>query len=216
MGFTVVGPDRFLGSGHPDLRDRLPAFLGLIESRDAGRRWKPISLLGKADFHVLESAGSRVVGFGSDFDSRRTQLLVSDDGGRSWSRRPAPDDLLDLAMSPDDKDHFVAAGRQGLYSSTDGGKSWRQRGPDGGLLGWSSPGALYLAGLNGAVSRSEDGGGSWDQQGPIGGEPAAFLAEKDQLLVALHDGTIKQSRDGGVSWTVHSRPQPTRSGAPPG
>jgi hypothetical protein len=24
MGFTVVGPDTFLGSGHPDGRDRLP------------------------------------------------------------------------------------------------------------------------------------------------------------------------------------------------
>jgi hypothetical protein len=24
MGFTIVGPNRFLGSGHPDLRDDLP------------------------------------------------------------------------------------------------------------------------------------------------------------------------------------------------
>src|SRR5688500_13377313 len=36
MGFTVVGPDRFLGSGHPDGREGLPPFPGLIESRDAG------------------------------------------------------------------------------------------------------------------------------------------------------------------------------------
>src|SRR5687767_322438 len=41
MGFTVVGPDRFLGSGHPDGREKLPPFLGLIESRDAGETWKP-------------------------------------------------------------------------------------------------------------------------------------------------------------------------------
>ena len=41
MGFTVVGPDRFLGSGHPDGRENLPPFLGLIESRDAGASWTP-------------------------------------------------------------------------------------------------------------------------------------------------------------------------------
>ncbi len=37
MGFTVVAPERFLGSGHPDARARLPSHLGLIASRDRGR-----------------------------------------------------------------------------------------------------------------------------------------------------------------------------------
>ena len=57
MGFTVIGRDRFLGSGHPDFRTDLPPLLGLIESNDGGRSWEPISLLGQADFHVLRSAG---------------------------------------------------------------------------------------------------------------------------------------------------------------
>jgi hypothetical protein len=39
MGFTVVGPNRFLGSGHPDPRDDLPPLLGLIRSDDGGRKW---------------------------------------------------------------------------------------------------------------------------------------------------------------------------------
>src|SRR3712207_2390347 len=42
MGFTVVGPDRFLGSGHPDGRDGEPPFLGLIQSTDAGRTWDSV------------------------------------------------------------------------------------------------------------------------------------------------------------------------------
>ena len=42
MGFTVTGPDRFLGSGHPDGREDLPPFLGLIRSTDAGRTWQPV------------------------------------------------------------------------------------------------------------------------------------------------------------------------------
>ena len=44
MAFTVVGADRFLASGHPDGREGLPPFLGLIESTDAGRSWTPVSL----------------------------------------------------------------------------------------------------------------------------------------------------------------------------
>ena len=45
MGFTVVGADHFLGSGHPDLRDEKmfkegrPPLLGLIESTDGGVTW---------------------------------------------------------------------------------------------------------------------------------------------------------------------------------
>jgi hypothetical protein len=40
MGFTIVGPNRFLGSGHPDINEAqeqgLPGLLGLIESTDSG------------------------------------------------------------------------------------------------------------------------------------------------------------------------------------
>jgi len=76
MGFTVAGPDRFLGSGHPDLREKLPPFLGLIESRDAGESWQARSLRGRADFHVLEASGQRVYGYGSDWETRRPQFLT--------------------------------------------------------------------------------------------------------------------------------------------
>ena len=124
MGFTVVGENRFLGSGHPDLRTDLPPLLGLLESIDSGRNWDPISLLGEADFHVLRSAGERVYGY----DASNDRLLVSGDAGRTWEEveRPAP--LLDLAADPDDSQHVVAAGvsdlSQGLYESRDGGRSW--------------------------------------------------------------------------------------------
>jgi hypothetical protein len=56
MGFTVAGPDRFLGSGHPDaegFRRGQPPRLGLIESTDAGVNWTSLSLSGEVDFHGL-------------------------------------------------------------------------------------------------------------------------------------------------------------------
>jgi hypothetical protein len=208
MGFTVVGPDRFLGSGHPDGRENLPPFLGLIESRDAGETWEPISLLGERDFHVLEAAGTRIYGFGSDFDTNQTALLVSDDGGRNWDERTPPEGLVSLAIHPDDPDRIAVSGENGLYLSHDAGRGWRPLDGEPALIVWPAPDTLLAVGSDGTVARSDDGGGGWRELGAVGGQPAAFEAESaDRLYVALHDGTIKRSTDGGASWSVRSTPQ---------
>jgi len=207
MGFIVVGPDRFLGSGHPDGREKLPPFLGLIESRDAGRTWKPISLLGKRDFHVLEATGNRIYGFGSDFETKRASLLVSDDGGRRWDERTPPEGLISLAIHPSDPDRIAVSGEKGLYLSSDGGRRWRPLEGGASLLAWPTAARLFAVAENGSVARSGDTGRSWRETGQVGGQPAAFEAEgAAELYVALHDGTIKRSTDGGASWSVRSTP----------
>jgi hypothetical protein len=209
MGFAVVGPNRFLGSGHPDFRSDLPPLLGLIESTDSGRSWEPVSLLGEADFHVLRSAGERVYGY----DVTNDRLLASANAGRSWDEvdRPAP--LLDLAPDPDDSNHLVAAGFSelggggALYESRNGGLSWEPRGKRAGLLAWPARERLFLVDEGGNVFLSTDSGRRMAHRGIIGGQPAALLGQSaDELFVALHDGTVKRSTDGGVTWTVRSTP----------
>ena len=97
MGFSIVGSNRFLGSGHPDAREQeLPPLLGLIESTDGGRSWRPISLLGEADFHVLRSVSRYVYGY----DASNDRLLASADRGRSWDERNKPAPVVDLAPDP--------------------------------------------------------------------------------------------------------------------
>lgn len=208
MGFTVVGPDQFLGSGHPDARTDLPPFLGLIESDDAGEKWKSISLLGRADFHVLEAADERVYGFGTDFKSRREQFLVSDDGGRKWHGREMPESLLSLAISPDDPDQIVVSGRHSLFASEDAGKSWQSIDGEPGLLAWPEAGSLYLLDVNGTISVSEGTRSDWRGVGSLGEPPAAFEGgeKPDELYAALHDGRIVQSDDGGQTWELRSWP----------
>jgi hypothetical protein len=205
MGFAVTGPDRFLGSGHPDGRQGLPPFLGLIRSTDAGRTWEPVSLLGERDFHVLEAAGRRVYGYGTDFESREASLLISDDGGRSWHERTPPEPLLSLAIDPRDSDRAVASGEDGTYSTTDAGRGWRPLTDEAGLLAWRDADALFVVRFDGSVERSADGGRSWRALGNIDGQPAAFESTDAGLHVALHDGTIKRST-GGRSWAIRSRP----------
>jgi hypothetical protein len=207
MGFSIAGADRFLGSGHPDLREDLPPLLGLIESTDEGRSWESISLLGEADFHVLRSAGDRVYGY----DSSNDRLLTSRDAGRTWEEveRPAP--LVDLAADPDDNMHVIASGAsdidQGLYESTDGGGSWERIGDTVGLLAWPARDRLFLVDGAGSVFLSNDNGGRFERRGEIGGQPAALLGQApDELYAALHDGTIERSTDGGATWTVRSNP----------
>lgn len=207
MGFTVVGPNRFLGSGHPDLRDRLPAYLGLRRSMDAGRSWRSVSLLGRADFHVLAAQGRTVYGAGSDFRTRAEHLLSSDDGGRHWRTRALPASLIALAIAPGRPTQLLASGEDGLYASRDGGASWRAVGGRPGFLAWPSGDRLYRTEAGGRVSVSEDGGRRWRVVGDSGGEPSALAAAtRDELYVALHDGTIKLSSDGGESWAIRSRP----------
>lgn len=207
MGFTVIGPDRFLGSGHPDARMHLPPYLGLIESDDAGEKWESISLLGEADFHVLEAFGERVYGFGSDFESRREQFLVSDDGGQKWESREVPESLLSLAIDPEEPDTIVASGRHSLFRSDNGGQSWQSLPGEPGLLSWPEAGSLYVADKNGTVAVSDEADSEWSPVGELGEPPASFeAASAEEIYAAMHDGSVVGSDDGGQTWVLRARP----------
>jgi hypothetical protein len=209
MGFTVVGPDHFLGSGHPDFRDTqltVPnkrPLLGLIESRDAGRTWQPLSLLGEADFHALQAAHGRVYGY----DATGGRFMVTSDR-RHWQVRSKLE-LTSFAVSPTDPELVVAATERGLARSRDGGRRWQPiRGPAGLLLDWPRPDALWAITEEGHLWRSKDAGANWQQSGKINGQPEAFLAHEANLYVAVAQLGIVTSTDQGRSWQVLYREAP--------
>ncbi|HVM17084.1 MAG TPA: hypothetical protein VM290_05845 [Gaiellaceae bacterium] len=211
MGFIVVGPKRFLGSGHPDLREAqargLPPHLGLVESRDGGLTWQSVSLLGEADFHVLRHAHDRIYGY----DVLHERLLASRDGGRSWEQLPTPGRILDFEAHPESPSTLVAVAgggeADGLFLTRDGGVTWTRVAGTIGLLAWPAPARLYVVRADGTVLVSEDGGATARVVGDVSGEPAALLAAgPEELLVALHDGTVQRSADGGATWSVRSSP----------
>jgi hypothetical protein len=200
MGFTVVGPDHFLGSGHPGSIESDPPFLGLIESRNAGERWRPISLRGDVDFHVLEAQGESVYGFGSDWDTREARFLRSDDKGRTWSRLTPPEELLGLAIDPQDPRVSVALGEQRGWVSRDGGVSWRPLPIPGGMVTWTAELGLIAVDLGGTVRTASEPTGEWNEVGRLPGTPAALEGVGDELLAATHEPQVLSSRDRGKTW----------------
>jgi hypothetical protein len=195
MGFTVVGPNHFLGSGHPDPRSKLPRLLGLVESKDAGRTWKSVSLLGRADFHILRSSGKRIYGF----DVAHSQLLQSDDGGTSWRVCSAPGRLLDFVVDPRDLRRLVASTPNSLFESRDAAASWHELNGPAGLLAWSASG-LFVSDARGGVWMARGPRRPWTPRRPLGGVPATFAASGSDLYAAVHEGSVSRSTDDARSW----------------
>ena len=201
MGFTVVGPDHFLGSGHPDVRDyvagKLPGLLGLVESTDAGQSWKPQSLLGKVDFHVLAFAHGRIYGF----DSTGGRFMLSNDG-KKWAEK-AQLSLLSFAVSPRQSEFILGTTERGLQMTKNGGDSWGPvNGPSLVLLSWPEDSRLFGVDSKGNVYQSDDGSQTWKQKGVLAGPPEAFLATTRQLYAAVSEKGIYVSTDDGVSWST--------------
>jgi hypothetical protein len=200
MGFSVVGPDHFVASGHPGGESNLPANIGLIESRDGGTTWEPVSLLGEADFHVLRASGQRVYGY----DGVNARFMVSPNLGRDWQQRDVPDIPFDLAIDPGDPQHVVIATESGLQESSDAGRSWRPLSEQIALLAWADAERLFLLDSDGQVLLGRDGGRTARPQGRIQGDPVSFMATAEALYVALADGTVLQSADDGATFRVRA------------
>jgi hypothetical protein len=207
MGFSVVGPGTFIGSGHPDFRedDVRPPLLGLIESKDAGTSWTRLSLHGQADFHVLQAAHGQVYGY----DSTSETFMVSRDR-KSWERR-AKLPLLDFVVSPTDADQVVAANERALLQSNDGGRTFREvkGAPVLAVLGWPATGPLYGVSPSGAVYQSRGIADTWTERGGVGGVPEAITVDsrngQQRIYVAVVDQGVRVSSDGGKSFATRYR-----------
>lgn len=200
MGFTVVGPSTFLGSGHPDPEEReLPPRLGLIRSTDAAQTWQTVSLTGEVDFHALHSAHGNIYGW----DSGTGRLMVSADEGRTWDTRSTLG-LRDFAVSPADPQVLLATTEQGLAVSSDGGRTFTAvaAAPALAVLAWQQADRLYGVDPSGQVHTSPDGGRTWGKRGSLGGEPEALAVHGKELFAAATGRGILASADGGRTWTV--------------
>ena len=214
MGFTAAR-GRFLASGHPDLRDAelrvdgKPPLLGLVESTDGARTWKPLSLLGDADLHAIAVAEEVIVAY----DSTRENVVESIDGGRTWETRSTVA-LVDLSLDPAGADAVAAATPEGeVLSSSDGAGNWT---PDPAapprvtVLRWARDG-IWAGTATGVLARRDERG-TWQEHHRFAGAVEALLIDRSTIYAAVTGEGILRSDDGAATWTPIAE-QPDGGGA---
>lgn len=196
MGFTVVGADHFLGSGHPDLADEsLQTHLGLIESTDAARTWQEISLGGEADLHALDSGPGGIFAF----DALSGRLMSSPDGAE-WDVI-AEGAVADVAADPERSGSVMVTTPDGELVAYDGrgGGVMLPQAPPLALIDWPRSELLVGVAPDGQWYRSDDRGMSWQEVGTPLGAPQAADASGEAWLLATEEAVLR-SADEGRTW----------------
>jgi photosystem II stability/assembly factor-like uncharacterized protein len=118
MGLAYTN-QTFYASGHPGPGQDLPNPVGVLESKDQGKTWTPLSLTGEIDFHLLEASKANFIGAASNIG----EILQSSDGGRSWKSVQVPQ-FSDMALNPKSENEILIATQNGLFLSNDFAKSF--------------------------------------------------------------------------------------------
>lgn len=140
-------------------------------------------------------------------------ILLTDDGGTTWSQVPPPTPLalLGVALRPG---RAIAVGQEGMVLLSDDRRSWRAVATDtqARLLNvdLGEQGLAVAVGAFGTVLRSEDAGETWEPVvidwtavNPDGYEPHLYdviVGTAGRVTIAGEFGLVLLSEDGGRSW----------------
>lgn len=197
MGFAVVGPGHFLGSGHPDLQEKdLPSSLGLIESTDGAETWQAVSMQGDADLHAIEPVGDRIYAYDS-----HTGALIVTNNRTDWDTI-ATQPLYDIAANPANPTTVYATTDQGvLVASMNGSEPAPVPGaPTLAAIDWQPDGPLVGIAPDGTVNTSTDAR-TWTEAGALDGVPEALDASPGVWHAATESG-VYESTDDGATWSL--------------
>ena len=198
MGFTVAGPNHFLGSGHPDPTDRdQPVHLGLIESRDAAQTWTPLSLAGAADFHLLEQGVDALYGY----NSQSSSVLRTTDQ-KEWDV-VLPAEVSDLAPHPTEPGLLLSITADGLVRTELNGQPTQLAEPTGLYqIEWPTPDLLVGISTSNGLYESTDQGRSWTLRSQLPDDQIdAFDVSGDSWHLAT-DQNLYTSPDRGITWDL--------------
>ena len=203
MGFTVRGPDHFIGGGHPSpeeiRQNKYPPLLGFIETTDGGDTWAILAMKGEVDLHALAVDDGEIYAV----ESSSGRLLASADG-KTWETRS---NLAAMSLAAEANGRLLATTRAGLVESLDGGRTWTASAdaPPFVLAAVAPGGPTWGVTADGAVHRN-DGADRWREVGTVAGKPEALSASPGRLFAATDRG-IFESTDG-ISWsTLYTTPE---------
>jgi photosystem II stability/assembly factor-like uncharacterized protein len=183
LGVTWIGEDHFVAYG---------AFGLYFDSRDAGRTWTRVRVLGEDfDRHI-----SQVVPVGQSLFlvAESGTLARSDDAGATWKALTSPyQGSFFGALAPGDGSLLVFGMRGNLYRSTDLGETWRKV-ELGTTVALNSgrrlhDGRLLIVGNNGLLVLSRDGGQTFEPHfAPLGKTFAASVETQKRVILAGESG----------------------------
>ena len=203
-GLTVDLKRVGLAGGSPS-KVLIASDCGLRRSDDSGDHFVLLS------FSVIDvGCASPVVGFSFPTDQigyvllANSQLLVTSDGGQSWSRGTSvpqiPSDLMCTSATT-----CFTAGIGGIARTFDGGVSWTVV-PTSNIqmlrLAQADPTTLYAGGKFGNLAKSIDGGETWTSHYLVGSQTGDLIdiecGDSLHCVMATRNGTL----DGPVVWTA--------------
>ena len=210
---------------------------GIWTSDDNGAHWEPRTD-GSADLamgsvaddpsnpdHLIAGTGEAN---GSNDSFPGTGILVSSDGGQSWSLQNPGGlfrgaDIGQVAIDPSNSSHQFAATSGGLFVTSDGGATWAKptdpsylpfdRRTTAVVIDPSTPATVYLALETGVVGKSTDGGVHWTAADAgvtppsSPGQTALAIAKSSPTTLYASVGSfggpvgLYKTVNGGASWS---------------
>ncbi len=176
------------------------------------------------DVHGPESGARSISAAGGSVYSLGSNLLRSDDNGKTWTNLTAFNGRSvigagqnDIAISPRDSQTIVAANAWGVWASHDGGLSWAGLNDNlpnlklDGIISASSGVKASLAGVG--AMELDPGGVTWKPVGPPPTDLAvlskllntiitAAATNGDTVYAGSTDGHLWVSRDHMVTWVM--------------
>ena len=197
MGFTIRGPNDFIGGGHPspaEIRDgKYPPLLGFIESKDAAKSWDILAMRGETDLHALALGQGMIYAV----DATKGNFLASGDGKKWETRSQIPASSI---AAEDDGQRLATTGK-GTQRSADQGRTWTPVPGAPALVLVATQAGVGAWGIdNSSAVYKADATGTWETVGSLQGRPEALIATSDRLYAATDEG-IFESRDGRA-WNV--------------
>lgn len=175
----------------------------ILRSDDLGESWTPRSgrLEGGVGALVVDPRSpSRV------WAAARDGVYRSTDGGDTWRRKLASEEVVDVAVSRTRPDRVLAATVHGFFRSDDAGRTWRRvlDGHGHAVAIAPSDAAVAYAGTKRGVFVSGDGGRTWTKR-------SDGIARRDSGPIAVHPtkpGTALMGNNVWGQWVYHHDPFP--------
>lgn len=186
---------------------------GLLISTDGGNTLREANAgFTNRSFTTLAGSGNQL--YSSSVYESSAGIYRTDSMGLRWVHGPGPasDQLLALAVAPDDSLLLFAAGYHSLHESKDGGKTWLPRkGPPGAVRLTALlmlKGNILLAGTEEGLFRSRDGATTWMK---CSNARIESLHGSGSWIAVVATQSAFASTDAGVTWKRCGEPTPSAS-----